>query len=124
MIDKKEYANLHIAFPDVNSNLAYIKHTYICHRREGECCTVECQSYRPHNTRQSRLKHKLIVQPSRKNPFTKTTLVDCDNSYHIVDSQLTRDGVIDDQLFMRIQSEIFGANMHEIHLTEDQAWHD
>lgn len=124
MIDQKDYSELHIAFPDIDSNLAYIKHKYICHNHTGKCCVVECESFRPHSPRQKRIRQFVIVQPARNNPFRKVTLIDCDTSYSIIDDHLRRDGIINDLIFEKVRNKISSGNLKEIILDEEKVQHD
>ncbi|TDL34587.1 hypothetical protein E2R51_02395 [Jeotgalibacillus sp. S-D1] len=114
MIDKRHVIRMKVPFPDVKSGLATQAHMYVCLDNADEKRFVACQTFKPYHLKSgSKPLQRICEEPDiNRNPFLKTSLIDCDKgfSFQGVNFPLAlvtpkRDKVCED-LFYNIQNKI------------------
>ncbi|MBI0110742.1 hypothetical protein [Lactobacillus sp. W8093] len=111
MIKSHDVITMKLPFPNISSGLAVKAHMYICENVVGnDYCFIKCQSFK---NRFYQLNHYLVEEPnSSRNPFVRTSLIDCDKRFNIKHVLISEDILtksrrdVSAQLFQEIKSEI------------------
>lgn len=118
MIREKDVVELFVPFPNIEANLAVNSHMYICHKsEEGETYLIKCQTFKNYMLTKPIAVHK-VIEPSdiRRNPFLRTSLIDCDKLFYIIgvyipEKRLTkRRRDVCTQLFNNVETELLSDN--------------
>lgn len=107
-----------LPFPNSQSRLALNSHMYICLRRGSKKIMVKCQTARPTHLLSNKPPFKYVSESAdiTRNPFTNTTLVDCDKTFSINDVEIDASLLttirkdICHPLFVQINSELQHPN--------------
>lgn len=83
MINKKDVIRMKVPYPSVSSKLALNSHMYICKTVSGSLREfVKCQTLKPYMLINDVILHYCDEQPDiNRNPFKKTTRIDCDKLF-------------------------------------------
>lgn len=83
MISRKDVLRLKIPFPDISSRLATNSHMYICRNVDDNSVSfVKCQTLKPYMFTQPVMRHFWDEVPDiSRNPFLRTTRIDCDKEF-------------------------------------------
>lgn len=108
MINKQEVINIKLPFPNIDSDLARIRHMYICKDNTLNYSFVKTQTFKP--TILYFVDNYIIENPDiSRNPFSKPTLIDLDKEFHINNSiNISREAIcriranVCDELFTEI----------------------
>lgn len=83
MINRKDVIRIKVPFPTIDSRLAIESHMYICRRADnGTFGFVKCQPLKPYMLTVRPILHYWDEKPDiERNPFQKTTRIDCDKEF-------------------------------------------
>lgn len=127
MINTKDVIRMKIPYPTINSGLAYSSHMYVCMSADKtNYHFIKCQTLKPYMLTRQLFKHFVDELPDlNRNPFKRTTRIDCDKLFTTIsvkydDALKTtlRPDVCDD-LYDNIGRELYADGYDTIPLDED-----
>ena len=112
MISKRDVITMYVPFPGIDSTLAVNSHMYICMQDGNNKEFIKCQTFKPTHLIKDKPPYQFIVERpnSSRNPFKKTTTIDCDKSFCISNVTISRDLLA----WRNICTELFDAISNKI----------
>ncbi len=115
MISIQDVIKMRVPFPNIDSNLAVSAHMYICIKDGGEKEFIKCQTFKPAHLNSGNQPYVFIkerVDPLR-NPFRKTSTIDCDKSFVIKKVIISKDLLASRNICDCLYNEITDKISHE-----------
>lgn len=128
MINQRDVIRMKIPYPHISSELAVASHMYICKGANGTLYEyVKCQTLKPRMLTSTLLKHFVDeVADSSRNPFQRTTRIDCDKLFSTKSVQYddslktTIRPDVCPELYSKVITELSSDGYAVINLNEDE----
>lgn len=85
MIEPRDVVTIKIPYPDITSGLAISAHMFICNKKSASNKDlVKCQTFTNQMLIDGTVKNYIMEKKNPdRNPFKKTTLIDCDKIFRV-----------------------------------------